>query len=212
VKEIVAYARDRGIRVMPEFDTPGHTKAWGIGYPEMMTECFNPLPGSVEHGVVTGLGVINPALNQTYELISKLWAELAEVFPDKYMHLGGDEVDQECWNSNEGVRAFMAAHKLSNADALQKYHGKRMIELTKAHGRQAVVWQEMFDSNALELDSPDTVVHVWKGGWKEELQRVTAKGFRALVSTSWYLNLNEYGNKWKVCELSFGERYTASRL
>jgi hexosaminidase len=101
VEEILEYARDRGIRVMPEFDTPGHTKAWGVGYPEIMTECHNPKPGSVAHGGITGLGVINPALNQTYELIGKLWAELAEVFPDQYIHLGGDEVDQACWNSNQ---------------------------------------------------------------------------------------------------------------
>ena len=108
VNEIVEYARDRGIRVMPEFDTPGHTKAWGIGYPEIMTECHNPKPGSVAHGGITGLGVINPALNQTYELIGELWTELAEVFPDAYMHLGGDEVDQACWNSNQArvVRLF----------------------------------------------------------------------------------------------------------
>jgi N-acetyl-beta-hexosaminidase len=71
---------------------------------------------------------------------------------------------------------------MKDANALQRYHGERMIELTNSHGRQAVVWQEMFDNDALQ-PSPDTVVHVWKGGWKEELQRTTAKGFRALVST-----------------------------
>jgi N-acetyl-beta-hexosaminidase len=76
----------------------------------------------------------------------------------------------------------MSSHGMKDANALQRYHGERMIELTKAHGRHAVVWQEMFDNDALG-PSADTVVHVWKGGWKEELQRITARGFRALVST-----------------------------
>jgi N-acetyl-beta-hexosaminidase len=81
-----------GIRVIPELDTPGHTLSWGKGYPDLLTRCYD------SHSQPTGeLGPINPARRETYALLWRLLREVARMFPDAYLHLGGDEVDFSCW-------------------------------------------------------------------------------------------------------------------
>jgi hexosaminidase len=92
VAEIVTYARARGIRVMPEFDTPGHVASWGLSHPELLTRCFD------SDGSPTGeLGPIDPSKPETYTLLWQLLREAAGWFPDAFVHLGGDEVDTSCW-------------------------------------------------------------------------------------------------------------------
>lgn len=83
IKDIIEYARLRGIRTLAEFDTPGHTRSWGESHPEILTAC---------EGVYTGkLGPIDPTKQETYTFMQKLLAEVVDVFPDEYVHLGGDE-------------------------------------------------------------------------------------------------------------------------
>lgn len=83
VSEIIEYARLRGIRTLVEFDTPGHTRSWGISHPEILTAC---------EGVYTDkLGPIDPSKEESYTFMEQLLSEIANVFPDEYMHLGGDE-------------------------------------------------------------------------------------------------------------------------
>lgn len=83
IQEIVEYARLRGIRTLVEFDTPGHTRSWGISHPEILTAC---------EGVYTDkLGPIDPSRDEAYTFMEQLLAEIVRVFPDEYVHLGGDE-------------------------------------------------------------------------------------------------------------------------
>lgn len=91
VKEIIEYARLRGVRVVPEFDSPGHTQSWGKSMPEFLAACFE---GERPNGQ---FGPIDPSKNQTYTFWKKFIQELSQVFPDNYLHLGGDEVDFTCW-------------------------------------------------------------------------------------------------------------------
>lgn len=93
VKRIIEEARIRGIRVIPEFDTPGHTKSWGLGMPNLLTACQD------ENGTNTGVfGPIDPTLRSTFAFLSEFFEEITSVFPDKYLHIGGDEVDlTSCW-------------------------------------------------------------------------------------------------------------------
>ncbi|KAK3610028.1 hypothetical protein CHS0354_032376 [Potamilus streckersoni] len=92
IAEIIEYARLRGIRVIPEFDTPGHTFSWGLGHPEIKTKCYEN--GKLLFGP---LGPLDPSKNTTYEFLRSLFREIFHVFPDNYTHLGGDEVHTICW-------------------------------------------------------------------------------------------------------------------
>lgn len=87
VAKVIELARQRGIRVMAEFDTPGHTRSWGASHPELLTKCGGPYEGK--------LGPINPIVDSNYDFIFSLFEEIVQVFPDKYTHLGGDEVGFE---------------------------------------------------------------------------------------------------------------------
>lgn len=89
VAEVIEYARMRGIRVIPEFDTPGHTLSWGLGYPDLLSPCYN-IPS-------LNSGPLDPTKNSTYIFVEDLLAELKGIFKDKFMHIGGDEVDFNCW-------------------------------------------------------------------------------------------------------------------
>ena len=98
--EIVEFSRIRGIRVIPEFDTPGHSLSWGPGAgPGFLTQCY-------EEGkeVDNEFGPIDPTREENYDLIKTLFTELRQVFPEKYLHLGGDEVSFKCWQSNPQLR------------------------------------------------------------------------------------------------------------
>lgn len=203
VAAVIAYARARGVRVVSEFDTPGHTMSWGAGAPGLTTTCFAP------NGSVTGTGPVDPTREENFAIIGALIAEAASVFPDAYMHIGGDEVDYTCWKSNPGVVAWMAAHGMAgNFSALESYFVQRVIGLVAAAGKRAVGWQELYD-NRLALPA-GTIVDVWKyhsfpcqapplppkPTWQSEIANVTAAGFFAILSSPWYLNVISYGVDW----------------
>ena len=91
VADIIEYSRLRGIRVVPEFDTPGHTQSWEAGAPGVLTKCYS---GASPNGL---FGPLDATKEDLYPFLSKLFHEIGNVFPDKYIHLGGDEVNTECW-------------------------------------------------------------------------------------------------------------------
>ena len=93
VRKIIDEARIRGIRVIPEFDTPGHTKSWELGQPGLLTPCED------ENGIQTGIfGPMDPTLRSTFSFLADFFEEIVRTFPDKYLHIGGDEVDlTSCW-------------------------------------------------------------------------------------------------------------------
>ncbi|EIE23444.1 putative beta-N-acetylhexosaminidase [Coccomyxa subellipsoidea C-169] len=203
IQEVVQYARDRGIRVIPEFDTPGHTASWGKGYPGLLTDCYN------EKEQPTGeKGPVNPVRNETYALLWAFLREAAGLFPDTYLHLGGDEVPFDCWQSSPEIRAWMREHDVSSIAGLETYFEERVLALASAAGRSYIVWQEPLD-NGVKLDS-NTVVHVWKWWWPVSATEATVEGgaemnavaqkpagYRALLSSPWYLNLGPYaGEAW----------------
>ncbi|CAL4094455.1 unnamed protein product, partial [Meganyctiphanes norvegica] len=192
IADIVEYARLRGIRVIPEFDTPGHTQSW-LGQPGLLTKCY------LNTGAPNGFGPIDPTNPSNYEFLEKLFAEITGVFPEHFVHLGGDEVDTKCWQSNQKISAFMRAHGITgHYDKLTEIYiltlQSIVRNLTSQNGY--IVWQEVFDAG---VNIPkDTVVHFWKN-YHDLGQRIgiaTKAGHRVIVSAPWYLNYIKYGVDW----------------
>ncbi|KAJ3648007.1 hypothetical protein Zmor_019844 [Zophobas morio] len=188
VKEVQKYAQRRGIRVMVEFDTPGHTLSWGLGQPDLLTACYD-VP-QLEWGP------INPTRNSTYAFMFKLLDEIKSVFKDKYTHLGGDEVDFSCWKSNPEVNQFMVENGIEgDYVALQSYYIQKIINYVDSLNMSTVVWEEVF-TNGVTLPK-STVVHVWiSTNPKTTLNQVTEAGHPAILSSYWYLDQLNTGGDW----------------
>jgi hexosaminidase len=189
VNRVIEYARVRGIRVIPEFDTPGHTSSWGPSHPELLTTCYsNDQPNGA-------LGPMDPTKNTTYSFLTNLFTEVVDVFPDSYFHIGGDEVDFSCWKSNPDVNAFMADNDISTYEQLESYFIQNVVNLLDTLDSKYLVWEEVF-LNGVTLPN-STVVHVWRGGGLETLAAATKAGKFGLYSSCWYLDGLVSGGDWE---------------
>jgi hexosaminidase len=179
VRRVVAYARDRGIRVVPEFDIPGHTTSWLAGYPEL-----GSAPGPFQIGRTWGVyeNALDPTREETYQFLDRFLGEMAPLFPDPFFHIGGDEVVGKQWNANTKIQAFAKQHNLKDAHALQTYFNQRVQTILKKHGKIMIGWDEI-----LQPDLPQgTVVQSWRGG--ESLAKAVAQGYRGILSSGYYLD------------------------
>ncbi|XP_008275047.1 beta-hexosaminidase subunit alpha isoform X2 [Stegastes partitus] len=190
VRRVISYARMRGIRVLPEFDSPGHTKSWGQGQPDLLTPCYK---GGIPSGT---FGPVNPALPSTYQFMAALFKEVSSVFPDSYIHLGGDEVDFSCWKSNPYVRAFMQKMGFgSDFTKLEAFYMEKIVNITSALNKTSIVWQDVFDYH--ERRSSLSVVEVWREGcYLCEVRRVVKAGLRVILASPWYLDQPGPTHNW----------------
>ena len=179
IREIVAYARDRGIRVVPEFDVPGHSTAWFVGYPQYAS---GPGPFSIERRFGVFKPTFDPTREATYLFLDQFIGEMVTLFPDPYWHIGGDEVEGSQWRENPRIRAFMKLHKLADNDALQAYFNRRLSGILTRHGKRMVGWDE--------IQHPDlpktTVVQSWRG--QQSLTEGARQGYSGILSAGWYLD------------------------
>ena len=180
VRDLIAYAHDRGIRIVPEFDMPGHSTAWFVGYPELAS---GPGPYQIERK----WGVFDPAMDptqeQTYKFLDAFIGEMAKLFPDQYFHIGGDEVNGKQWDTNPQIQAFMRAHGLKTNQDLQAYFNTRVQKIVSKHGKTMVGWDEI-----LRPDLPkDIVVQSWRG--QDSLAAAARQGYRGILSYGYYLDL-----------------------
>jgi hexosaminidase len=179
IKEFLAYARDRGIRVMPEFEMPGHSRSVLVAYPELGSQ-----PGPYPAGRVQREAVaMDVTQDKTYKFLDKLIGEMAELFHDAYMHIGGDEVDDKPWNSNPKIQEFIHAHGMKSNRDLQAYFNQKLEKIVSKHKKIMVGWDEI-----LHPDLPKTVVvQSWRG--QDSLAAATKQGYRGLLSNGYYLDL-----------------------
>ncbi len=180
VRELIAYARERGIRVVPEFDIPGHSTAWFVGYPELAS-------GSGPYEIERKWGVFDPAMDptreETYKFLDTFIGEMAGLFPDQFFHIGGDEVNGKEWDANPKIKEFMHAHGLKNNDDLQAYFNKKVQQIVSKHGKTMLGWDEI-----LRSDLPNSIViQSWRG--PASLAKAANQGYRGLLSSGYYVDL-----------------------
>src|SRR5262249_50194428 len=178
IRDLVAYARDRGTRIVPEFDIPAHSLSWFVGYPELAS---TPGTYKIEPG---GLyTVMDPTQERTYKFLDKFIGEMAKLFPDAYFHIGGDEVNGKPWDDNPKIQAFMHSHGLKNNQDLQAYFNQHLEKILSKHHKIMVGWDEI-----LRPDLPKSiVVQSWRG--QESLATAAQQGYRVIFSFGYYLDL-----------------------
>jgi hexosaminidase len=196
IHAVINYARERGIRVVPEFDMPCHTTAWFAGYPQLAS---GPGPYKVE----TKWGVFDPAMDpsreSTFEFLDKFIGEMAELFPDAYFHIGGDECDGKEWNHNARIQEFMKAHGLKDDAALQSYFTGRVQKLVVAHHKIPEGWDEV-----LQPDTPkDVVIQSWRG--PKGLAQAARQGNQVVLSNGYYIDLNQPSSEHYLVDPLGGE-------
>jgi hexosaminidase len=179
MRELIAYAGDRGIRVVPEFDMPGHSTAWFVGYPELSS---GPGPYQIERR----WGIFDPAMDptreSTYKLLDRFIAEMISIFPDRYFHIGGDEVNGKQWDANPKIREFMQAHNLQSDQELQQYFTDRVEKIVSKHHKFMVGWDEILTPGMPK----DIVIQSWRG--QDSLAEAAKQGYRGILSSGYYLD------------------------
>jgi hexosaminidase len=180
IRGLIAYARERGIRVVPEFDMPGHATAWFVGYPELAS-------GTGPYQIERQWGVFDPAMDptreETYKFLDAFIGEMAGLFPDQFFHIGGDEVNGKEWDANPRIQAFMRAHAMKDNNDLQAYFNQRAQKIVASHGKTMLGWDEI-----LRPDLPKTIViQSWRG--PDSLAQAAKQGYRGLLSSGFYVDL-----------------------
>ncbi len=194
MRDLIAYASDRAVRIVPEFDMPGHSTAWFVGYPELSS---GPGPYQVERR----WGIFDPAMDptreSTYKLLDKFIAEMTNIFPDRYFHIGGDEVNGKQWDANPKIHEFMQAHNLKTNQELQQYFTVRVEKIVSKHHKFMVGWDEILTPGMPK----DIVIQSWRG--QESLAEAAKQGYRGILSSGYYLDaIQPAGQHYLVDPLS----------
>ncbi|MBN8787748.1 MAG: family 20 glycosylhydrolase, partial [Terrimonas sp.] len=170
LKEIVQYAKDQFINILPEVDVPGHSLAAIASYPEL--SCT---PGADKYKVNSGekfmvwppkghfYGLVDntlcPANEKVYEFLDKVFTEVAQIFPFEYIHMGGDETARNFWEKSPQIKALMQREKLKNSDEVQSYFVKRVEKIVNAKGKKLIGWDEILQGGL----APNAAVMSWRG-------------------------------------------------
>ncbi len=180
IREIIEYARARGIRVVPEFDVPAHTTAFIVAYPEL---------GSSDEEITLERGwgvkdpVLNPAKPFTYKFLDELFAEMTALFPDPYFHIGGDENNGVHWAANEEIQQFKQDNNIEDKHELQTYFNKRVLNILTKYNKKMIGWDEI-----LQPDLPkESVIQSWRG--QKYLMEAAKKGYQTILSKGYYIDL-----------------------
>ncbi len=202
-REVVAYARARGIRVVPEFDMPGHSTSWVVGYPDLAS-AQGPFTIQRHFGVFNP--VLDPTRASTYEFLDKFIGEMAQIFPDAYMHIGGDENNGVEWAHNPRIQAFMREHGLKGTAALQAYFNQQLLPILQKHGKKMIGWDEIMTPGLPK----DVVVQSWRGF--DSLAEGAKEGYTGILSAGYYLDhMDSAADHYRVDPLPAGNTLTPAQ-
>jgi len=159
IRELVQYAKDRFVNIMPEVDVPGHSLAAVVAYPELSVT-----PGAENYQVRSGErmrvdNTLNPSSEKTYVFLDKVLTELAQLFPFQYVHMGGDECNKAWWAKSDSVKALMQRENLKTYEEVQSYFEKRLEKIVESKGKKFIGWDEIIEGGL----GPNAAVMSWRG-------------------------------------------------
>lgn len=179
LRELVAYAAERHITVIPEIEMPGHSMEVGYAYPEVLC--------TLEDGTLCrGAWDLCPGSEATYKLLEGVLEEVMEVFPSPLIHIGGDEATMKTWSGCPRCRALMESQGYTSVNELQGYLVRRIHAFVKAHGRRIIGWDEILETGVPE----DAVVQSWRG--VSGGQKASALGHQVIMSPNTHCYYNYY--------------------
>jgi len=156
VREVVSFARERGVTVVPEIDVPGHVRPACVAYPELLCSCeVEPF----QSGQGWSGNLLCAGQEATYEFVEDVFAEVSELFPGPYLHAGGDERPEGVWSECPDCRAAMEEHNLSDEDQLQNRFFRRAAEIAEGLGKRLIGWNDVLAKG--ELDREQTMIMSW---------------------------------------------------
>ena len=204
IKNIVKYADERGILIVPEIDVPGHGSAILTAYPEIGSKVITLTGGTSEkniqgtaiatYGVERNAGIFSPTLDpsnpKTYQLLSEFFDEVCPLFPGAYFHIGGDENEGKDWDANPKIQAFKKKNNLATNHELQTYFTMQLVPMLKKHGKQLMGWEEILTKNM----SKEAIIHSWRGPNEgvvagQSLVDAVKKGYKTVLSNGYYIDL-----------------------
>lgn len=162
IREIVAYAGERHISVVPEIEMPSHSGSAGNAYPEL----YN------------GGGALDPANPKTYDFIRTVFTEVARLFPDPYIHFGGDEVGDDAWKDAKDVPALKAKLGAKSTREVEAYFVRRVVDIIRSVGKRPMAWDEQVDVGA----SNDMAIEWWRKDRPDTLTTAAAHGAELVMS------------------------------
>ena len=202
IRDLIAYARDRGVRIVPEFDVPGHAVSWLVAYPQLAS-------GAAPQGLVRSQRdnlrpPLDPTQEATYKLLDRVLGEMVKTFPDQYFHIGGDEVDGKYWDKDAHIQAWMRAHNIKDNHALQTYFTRRVQRIVHKHGKDMEGWDEILDGDLPK----DSLIQSWRGA--DSLANAARAGYKTVLSAGYYLDLMYPASQYYAVDPMAGESASLS--
>jgi hexosaminidase len=191
IKNIVRYADERGIMVVPEIDVPGHGSAILTAYPEVGSKLiFDKNTYSLERNSGIFTPTLDPSNPKTYQLLSEIFDEVCPLFSGNYFHIGGDENEGKDWDSNPKIQEFKKKNNFANNHELQTYFTMQLTPMLKKHNKTLMGWEEIMTKNL----SKDAIIHSWKGtnegiATGQSLLNAVKNGYKTVLSNGYYIDL-----------------------
>jgi hexosaminidase len=200
IRDLINFARLRGVIIVPEFDMPGHSTSWFAGYPELATKPGPYEPGSpykIDRSKPVSLGQImqavqtspfptfQPTKESVYAFLDQFIGEMAALFPAPYFHIGADENNGITWKQDSAIVEFMRKNNFSTPHEMQAYFVNKVHAIVTRYGKKTIGWEELFSKNL----SKDVIVQVWSPMQPPALaQQIIDQGNSVIMSKGFYLD------------------------